>query len=77
MRSGAIRETGEMNLSDQIATSELVIRRLSDDALIVIGVIAILFIVALNVANARARARMTPEERAEHDEEVSRFEQEW
>ena len=45
--------------------------------LIVTGVIAILLIVALNVVNAGARAKMTPQERAQHDEEVSRFEQEW
>jgi hypothetical protein len=36
---------------------------------------AILLVVLLNVANSRARARMTPQERAEHDEDVSRFEQ--
>jgi hypothetical protein len=43
----------------------------------VVLAIIILLIVMLNVANARARAKMTPEERAEHDGEVSRFEQEW
>ena len=37
----------------------------------------ILLILLLNVANARARASMTPEERAEHDDEVRRLEQEW
>jgi hypothetical protein len=37
----------------------------------------ILLIVLLNVATARARAKMTPEERAEHDEDVKRLEQEW
>jgi hypothetical protein len=37
----------------------------------------ILLVVLLNVATARARSKMTPEERAEHDEEVSRLEQEW
>jgi hypothetical protein len=58
-------------------TSELVIRRLYFDALVVLGVIGILLIVLLNVANARARAKMTPEERAEHDEDVKRLEQEW
>jgi hypothetical protein len=36
-----------------------------------------LLIVLLNAANVRARARMTPEQRAEHDEDVRRFEQEW
>jgi hypothetical protein len=41
-------------------------------------IVAIVLLVGLlNVANARARAKMTPEERAEHDEEVSRLEQEW
>jgi hypothetical protein len=41
-------------------------------------IVAIVVLIALlNVANARARARMTPEERAEHDEDVSRLEQEW
>ena len=38
---------------------------------------AILLVVLLNVANSRARARMTPQERAEHDKDVRRFEQEW
>jgi hypothetical protein len=37
----------------------------------------ILLVVLLNVATARARAKMTPEERAEHDEDVKRLEQEW
>jgi hypothetical protein len=52
---------------------DLVLRRLLD----AFGVVGILLIVVLNVARARTRARMTPEERAEHDEDVRRFEQEW
>jgi hypothetical protein len=36
-----------------------------------------LLVVLLNTANARARARMTPKERAELDKDVRRFEQEW
>jgi hypothetical protein len=65
------------NIDDYIAlvaaNSDLVFRRFLD----VLGVIGILLIVLLNVARARARAKMTPEERAEHDEEVRRLEQEW
>jgi hypothetical protein len=37
----------------------------------------ILLVVLLNVATARARAKMTPEERAAHDEDVKHLEQEW
>jgi hypothetical protein len=66
-----------MNLPDQIATSELVIRRLWLDTLHVLGVMGILLIVLLNVMRAKARAKMTPEERAALDEDVRRFEQEW
>jgi hypothetical protein len=55
------------------ANSDFVFRRLLD----VLGVIGILLIVLLNVARARARAKMTPEERAALDEDVRRFEQEW
>jgi hypothetical protein len=42
----------------------------------VIGII-ILLIVLLNVANARARAKMTPEERAELDDAIRRNPGDW